>query len=102
MVVSERGEMDSNYWKCINPTKGYCYCSYYHYYYYYYFRDSCYYIFRGIPEEAVKRKLPKIEQSEGGDGKLLHTFTEIGQQTNKAMDSQRTLDDDKKPKDRKH
>lgn len=41
-------------------------------------------------------------QSEGGDGKLLHTFTEIGQQTNKAMDSQRTLDDDKKPKDRKH
>lgn len=60
--------MDSNYWKCINPTKGYCYCSYYHYYYYYYFRDSCYYIFRGIPEEAVKRKLPKIEQSEGGDG----------------------------------
>lgn len=30
----------------------------------------------------------------------MHTFTEIGQQTNKAMDSQGALDDDKKPKDR--
>ena len=40
-------------------------------------------------------------QSKGGDRKLLHTFTEIGQQTNRAMDSQRTLDDEKKQKDRK-
>ena len=31
----------------------------------------------------------------------MHTFTEIGQQTNRAMDSQRTLDDEKKQKDRK-
>lgn len=40
-------------------------------------------------------------QSKGGDGKLWHAFTEIGQQTNRAMDSQRTLDDEKKQKDRK-
>ena len=76
MVVSEREEMGRNYWKCINPTEGYCYCSYYHYYYYYCFCDCCYYIFRGIPEEAVKRKLPEIEHSEGGDGDSLghHSF----------------------------
>ena len=41
-------------------------------------------------------------QSKGGDRKLLHAFTETGQQTKRAVDSQCTLDDGKKQKDRKH